>query len=131
MQKPIPFLMFSGKAEEAIAFYVSAFPNSQVWEMKKYGPGGGGPEGSVELAKFTLNGQSFRAVDSPVKHNFEFTPSLSFYVPFVDEIALLSTYKILSEGGQILMPLDKYQFSDKYAWFNDKYGISWQLILRK
>jgi predicted 3-demethylubiquinone-9 3-methyltransferase (glyoxalase superfamily) len=27
------------------------------------------------------------------------------------------------------MPLDKYPFSDKYAWVQDKYGVSWQLIL--
>jgi predicted 3-demethylubiquinone-9 3-methyltransferase (glyoxalase superfamily) len=35
----------------------------------------------------------------------------------------------LSEGGTALMPLDKYPFSERYGWIQDKYGLSWQLIL--
>ena len=35
----------------------------------------------------------------------------------------------LSEGGRALMPLDKYDFSERYGWIEDKYGLSWQLIL--
>ena len=27
------------------------------------------------------------------------------------------------------MPLDKYPFSERYGWLQDKYGLSWQLIL--
>ena len=36
---------------------------------------------------------------------------------------------ISSEGGTALMPLDKYPFSEKYGWIQDKYGLTWQLIL--
>ena len=35
----------------------------------------------------------------------------------------------LSQGGKALMPLDKYAFSERYGWIQDKYGLSWQLIL--
>src|SRR5690606_14773667 len=35
----------------------------------------------------------------------------------------------LSEGGIALMPLDKYPFSERFGWIQDKYGLSWQLIL--
>ena len=35
----------------------------------------------------------------------------------------------LAEGGNVLMPLDKYPFSERYGWVADKYGLSWQLIL--
>jgi len=31
---------------------------------------------------------------------------------------------------QILMPLGAYPFSERYGWVEDKYGLSWQLILR-
>ena len=27
------------------------------------------------------------------------------------------------------MPLDKYPFSERYGWIQDKYGLSWQIIL--
>ena len=30
---------------------------------------------------------------------------------------------------QVLMPLDKYPWGEKYGWINDKFGISWQLAL--
>jgi predicted 3-demethylubiquinone-9 3-methyltransferase (glyoxalase superfamily) len=37
----------------------------------------------------------------------------------------------LSEGGQILMPLDAYPFSTRFSWITDKYGVSWQLDSRE
>lgn len=35
----------------------------------------------------------------------------------------------LSDGGQALMELNEYPFSKLYGWIQDKYGVSWQLIL--
>lgn len=29
------------------------------------------------------------------------------------------------------MPLDSYDWSSKYAWFQDRYGLSWQLMLEE
>jgi predicted 3-demethylubiquinone-9 3-methyltransferase (glyoxalase superfamily) len=40
-------------------------------------------------------------------------------------------YTGLSDGGTVLMPLQAYPFSDKFAWLNDRYGVSWQLNLRR
>ena len=34
-----PFLMFTGKAETAMDFYASLFPNAKVEEVSRYGPG--------------------------------------------------------------------------------------------
>jgi predicted 3-demethylubiquinone-9 3-methyltransferase (glyoxalase superfamily) len=31
--------------------------------------------------------------------------------------------------GQILMPLERYPFSNKFGWLSDKFGVSWQLNL--
>ncbi|WP_337988497.1 VOC family protein [Lysinibacillus sp. JNUCC 51] len=31
------------------------------------------------------------------------------------------------EGGQALMPLNNYGFSKKFAWIQDRFGVSWQL----
>ena len=35
----------------------------------------------------------------------------------------------LSRDGQVLMPLDKYDFSRRFAWVQDRFGVSWQLNL--
>jgi predicted 3-demethylubiquinone-9 3-methyltransferase (glyoxalase superfamily) len=40
-----------------------------------------------------------------------------------------AVWEKLSQGGTALMPLDKYPFSERYGWIQDKYGLSWQLIL--
>lgn len=78
--KLTPFLMFEGKAEEAMQFYVGLFEDSQIRLVEKYGPGEGGPEGSVKRADFTVAGQELIAIDSPIKHAFTFTPSVSLFV---------------------------------------------------
>ena len=35
----------------------------------------------------------------------------------------------LGEGGQALMPLANYGFSQLFTWLNDRFGVSWQLNL--
>jgi predicted 3-demethylubiquinone-9 3-methyltransferase (glyoxalase superfamily) len=34
-------------------------------------------------------------------------------------------------GATIMMPLDKYEWSLKYGWLQDKFGISWQVFFGK
>ena len=63
-----PFLMFEGKAEEAMTFYVSLFPDGKIVDIVRYGPGQAAAEGSVKLASFTVGGQTVMCIDSPPKH---------------------------------------------------------------
>jgi predicted 3-demethylubiquinone-9 3-methyltransferase (glyoxalase superfamily) len=123
------FLMFEGKAEEAMNFYISLFADSAIKSISRYGENEDGPAGTVRQAVFALNGQEFMCIDSFVKHGFTFTPAMSLFVRLGAESELDKLYAALSEGGQILMPLDAYPFSKKYGWVNDKYGVSWQLTL--
>ena len=125
-----PFLMFEGKAVEAIDYYKTVFPDLQIISMKKYGAGGQGKEGTVELADFSIEGQRVRCIDSPIKHDFEFTPSFSFFVECDSEEQLKQRFDKLSDGGKVMMPLNNYGFSKKFGWASDKFGISWQLNLK-
>jgi len=124
------FLMFEGQAEEAMTFYVSLFPGSEVWSIERYGPGEMGPEGSVKRADFTLAGHALMCIDSPAKHAFTFTPSVSLFVECADEAELDAAFERLSEGGSVLMPLADYGFSRKFGWVSDRFGVSWQLNLK-
>jgi predicted 3-demethylubiquinone-9 3-methyltransferase (glyoxalase superfamily) len=124
-----PFLMFEGKAEEAISFYVSLFPGSEIAEIKRYGPGQGGAEGSVMKAAFIIGGQKVLCTDSPVHHDFTFTPSISFFVTCESEEEIGRLARVLSEGGKEFMPLGGYGFSKMFAWVGDRFGVSWQLNL--
>jgi predicted 3-demethylubiquinone-9 3-methyltransferase (glyoxalase superfamily) len=123
------FLMFEGKAEEAMTFYVSLFPNSSITSRELYGPEGPGIEGSVKRASFSLNGRPLMCIDSPVKHNFTFTPAVSLFVDCEAESEVDALFARLSEGGAVLMPLGPYPFARKFGWVADKYGVSWQLYL--
>lgn len=110
-------------------FYVSVFAGSEVRNVQRYGADGPGAEGSVKRADFMLAGQEVICIDSPVKHGFTFTPSMSLFVECESKAELQKAFDALSAGGAVLMPLNNYGFSQKFGWVNDRYGVSWQLNL--
>lgn len=124
-----PFLMFDGVAEEAMNLYTSLFADSAIEHVERYKHGEQGAEGSVKLAEMIVGGQRFMCIDSPIKHDFGFTPAISIFVNCESEAELESTFGRLSTGGAVLMPLDNYGFSKRFGWLNDRFGVSWQLNL--
>lgn len=133
MQNLIPNLWFDKNAENAVSFYTSLFPNSKINSVSRFGKEGfehhGMPEGTVMTMSFELNGQKFLALNGgPI---FKFNESVSFFVYCESEKQINSLYKKLSENGQVNMPLDKYDWSEKYAWVKDRFGVSWQLDISK
>ncbi|AHE99657.1 VOC family protein [Thioalkalivibrio paradoxus] len=129
-QKIVPHLWFDTQAREAAGFYCSVFPDSGITHVTTLQDT---PSGDCEVVSFTLWGYSFLAINAgPL---FKFNPSVSFMVNFdpsrdldararIDEV-----WATLSEGGKVLMPLDRYPFSERYGWVQDRFGLSWQLIL--
>ncbi len=129
-QKIIPHLWFDREAREAAGFYCSVFPDSGIANVTTLHDT---PSGNCDVVSFNLWGYSFMAISAgPL---FRFNPSISFMVNFdpaqdddagtrIDEV-----WARLSEGGKVLMPLDRYPFSQRYGWIQDRFGLSWQLIL--
>ena len=126
-EKIVPFLWFNGNAEEAMKFYLSAFKNSKTLGISRYGENGPGQKDTVMSASFKLEGQSIIALNGGPE--FSFTPSNSFYVSCKTLPEIKKLWNKLAVGGSVLMELDKYSFSKKYGWLQDKFGVSWQLIL--
>lgn len=123
-----PFLMFQdGIAQSALDLYLATFPDSHMVRIERYAQGEAGPVDSIKAAVFTLCGREFMCSDSPIKHGFTFTPSSSTFVEFDSVVELERVFGILSEGGQVLMPLGNYGFSQRFGWVNDRFGVSWQL----
>jgi len=130
MQKITPHLWFDKEAKEAVEFYTSVFPDSKITNTTTLHDT---PSGDTDLLSFELAGQSFMAISAgPL---FKFNPSVSFFVNFDpsrdkharENIDIL--WDNLAQGGTALMPLQQYPFSQRYGWVQDKYGLSWQLIL--
>ncbi|HET9411523.1 MAG TPA: VOC family protein [Candidatus Saccharimonadales bacterium] len=130
MQKIVPHLWFDTQAKEASAFYCQAFPNSKIVSSMVLRDT---PSGDCDLMAFNLNGHDFMAISAgPL---FNFNSSISFMVnfdPSKDDHAKENLQKLwdtLMQGGLALMPLQKYPFSELYGWVQDKFGVTWQLIL--
>lgn len=128
-QRVFPFLMFTGNADAAMAFYASVFDQFKVLSVTRYGPGQDGREGTVMHATFSVLGHALMCIDSSVEHAFTFTPSVSLYVRCAGEAELDRYFDRLEAGGMVLMPLAAYPFARKYAWVQDRFGVSWQLSL--
>lgn len=126
----IPHLWFDKEAKAAAEFYCSLFPDSGINSVTTLADT---PSGDCDFVTFTLWGHSFMAISAGPM--FKFNPSISFMVNFdpsrdSNARAMLDeAWNKLSDGGTALMPLDKYPFSERYGWIQDKYGLSWQLML--
>lgn len=129
-QKIVPHLWFNKEAEEAAHFYTSIFPDSKVINKTTLH---NTPSGDSAIVSFNLAGYTFMAINGGP--HFQLNPSISFFVnfdPSRDANArenLDQLWEKLSEGGTPLMPLQEYPFSKHYGWIQDKYGLTWQLIL--
>ena len=131
MQKITPCLWFDNQAEQAVNFYKSVFDNIKIGRTAKYdkasAQASGQREGSILTTEFEIEEYKFLGLNGgPI---FKLNPSVSFFVncKTIEETEQL--WKKLSDGGKILMALDKYPFSEKYGWLEDKFGVSWQLII--
>jgi len=138
--KTTTFLTFvgeqCGKAKEALQFYTSLFPNSEIKDIIYYAEGeaGGTPE-LIKYGSFTLNGTEYMVSESNFNHAWSFSPGVSIFVTCISEHEIQTLFESLSSnGGKIMIPLDKYEsgdygFGKQFGWCEDQYGISWQLIL--
>ena len=128
-QKIVPHLWFDKEAVAAAEFYISVFEDSMITHKSKIFDT---PCGDCDIVEFSIMGYNFMAISAgPL---FKFNPSVSFMINFdpsrysdarkrIDHV-----WEKLSAGGDVLMPIDKYPFSERYGWIQDKYGLSWQLI---
>lgn len=122
IQKITPFLWFDQQAEEAANFYVSVFDHSKTGKIVRNGD-------AVLVVDFSLGGQPFTALNGGPR--FKFNPSISIFVVCETEEETDSVWNKLIDGGTALMPLDCYDWSDKYGWVQDRFGLTWQISLGK
>jgi predicted 3-demethylubiquinone-9 3-methyltransferase (glyoxalase superfamily) len=118
MQRITTFLTFDDRAEEAVAFYTSIFPNSRIVTTTRYGDAGPGPNGSVMSATFELDGQQFMALNGGP--SFRFEQGISLFVRCETQDEVNDYWERLSEGGE----------KGPCGWLTDKFGVSWQVVPR-
>lgn len=120
MQKKITtFLTFDDRAEEAIEFYTSIFPDSRVTSTTRYGAAGPREEGSFMTGTFELAGQEFVALNGG--SSFTFAQGMSLFVDCETQQEVDELWERLTEGGGEPGPC---------GWLTDKFGVSWQIVPR-
>lgn len=126
----VPCLWLDDQAEQAASFYTKTFPDGRVTAVSHYPESfdnpGGKPRGSVLTVDFEVAGQRFTALNGGPQ--FVINPSISFFVHVdtVEEADRL--FSMLADGGEVLMPLGAYPWSERYGWTKDPFGVSWQVI---
>ncbi len=124
MQRIVPHLWFNTEAKEAAALYTSLLPDSKITSLVTLRDT---PSGDCDVVSFTLAGYEFMAISAgPL---FTINPSISFTIKCVTAEEVDELWAKLSPGGKALMELGSYPFSKRYGWIEDKYGVSWQIIL--
>ena len=121
-----PCLTYDRQAEEAVRFYVSALPGSEILNVTRYGEEEPLSAGSVRTVRFTLGGQELMAVNGGP--SFTFTPAVSLFVHCETAAEVGTVWEPLADGGMVLMPLDEYPFASRFGWVQDRFGVSWQVM---
>ena len=130
-QKITPCLWFNDQAEEAAVYYSKVFKKSKIKNVARYSDAAsevsGRKSGSVMTVSFEL--EAFELLGLNGGPLYKFSPAFSFFVYCDSKKEIEEKWKMLSDGGEIRMGLDKYPWAEQYGWTADKFGINWQLIL--
>jgi predicted 3-demethylubiquinone-9 3-methyltransferase (glyoxalase superfamily) len=118
-QKLTPCLWFDSNAEEAVAHYLSIFPNSRIISTTRYGEFAPNRRGSVMTIFFEIDGQRALALNGGPQ--FKFTPAISLIVNCDDQAEVDALWDKLAEGGE----------HQQCGWLTDKFGVSWQIVPRE
>lgn len=111
-----PAIWFDQQGAEAAKFYCSIFEDSGIIN-----------ESPVSVT-FELGGYYLMGINGGPM--FKPNPSISFYVECDSVEEIDEKFKYLSADGMVMMDLGKYPWAARYAFFQDKFGVSWQLTLQ-
>ena len=110
-----PCFWFDGQAKEAAALYCSVFADAKITSQ------------SAIVTAINVSGYSITLLDGGPM--YKPNPAISFFYICEKEEELNKIWNAFSKEGTVLMPLDKYPWSEKYGWVSDRFGISWQIAL--
>jgi len=112
-----PCIVFVDRAEEAINFYVSLFPNSKAISIQRSESDGPIAKGKVLGATFQLDGREYLAFDGGPQFKFSEGVSLLVTCETQEEIDRYWT-KLTENGGE----------EGPCGWLKDRFGLSWQIV---
>ncbi|HEY2588183.1 MAG TPA: VOC family protein [Tepidisphaeraceae bacterium] len=128
-----PYLMFNGRADEAIQFYKKAL-GAEVQMVMRFKdcpePAGiqPGTEDKVMHASLQVGDTTVMLSDGRCQGTEHFD-GFSLSLNAADEAQARRLFNALGEGGKVCMPLAKTFFSPLFGMVNDRFGVSWIVIV--
>jgi predicted 3-demethylubiquinone-9 3-methyltransferase (glyoxalase superfamily) len=128
-QRLVPFLTFTGNAEEAMKFYAAVLPGAKIESIARFETGERGDTGKVCTGILSLLGQQIMFLDMEAAADRPaFSWAASLYLDCKDEAEFNAVVAALSKDGIVMMePAPILQFR-KAAWITDKFGVTWQPV---
>jgi predicted 3-demethylubiquinone-9 3-methyltransferase (glyoxalase superfamily) len=113
-----PCLWFDGHAEDAAAFYVSLFPDSEIRSVSRYPEGSPLPAGEVATVDFVVGGLPVQLLNGGP--HFTLTEAFSLSVTVDGGQAEVDRLwdALLADGGE----------PSQCGWLKDRFGVSWQIV---
>jgi predicted 3-demethylubiquinone-9 3-methyltransferase (glyoxalase superfamily) len=112
-----PCIWYNSNAKAAADFYCTLFPNSRITAENPM------------VVNFELSGQKFMGLNGGAM--FKPNASISFFAVSEEDSEIEMLWNKLSEGGKIMMALDKYPWAERYGFVEDKFGLVWQIMKTK
>ena len=120
-----PSLWFDHDLEEAARFYTSIFPNSHIEGFNRTTEAGPGEPGSVLSGSFVLDGTRFIGINGGP--HFRFSEAVSFTIHCADQDEVDYYWDRLTDGGTVVMPLEKAPWGDSFGMLTDRFGVPWMV----
>lgn len=128
-----PYINFEGKAREAMEFYKEVFGGEL--NLNTFGDLGGDQGGDPEhqaVADKIMHGQlvapngfTLMAADMPPGMPFQAGNNMAVSLSGDDQDELMGYWTKLSDGGQVMVPMEKQMWGDHFGMCADKFGVSW------
>lgn len=125
------YLNYGGNCEEAFRFYEQHLGAKIVFLMP-FGkqPVPDAPPGwdkAIQYGRIHIGGTDLMGNDVvPQRHQSMRSAYLSLTLDSSEEAERV--YALLSDGGQIFMPIQEMFFAHRFAMLRDKFGASWMLL---
>ncbi|MBP7930969.1 MAG: VOC family protein [Acidimicrobiia bacterium] len=128
-QRLNPYLNFDGNTREAMEFYQNALGGELlIHTFGEYGaPEGIDPNGVMHAMLETPAGFTLMASDLPPGMDGIQGTMMNVSISGEDEEALRGYWDKLSDGANIVMPLEKQMWGDTFGSLFDKFGTPWMV----
>lgn len=124
------YLTLNGQTEEAINFYAKVF-NAEIEILQRFNetemPIEPGMENLIMHGKISFEGNTLMFSDARISAPVSIGNAISMSLNINEVFILEETFKKLSEGGQITMPLQDTFWGARFGMITDKFGIQWML----